>query len=214
MKLKAIATLFKQNKRLIIQTDEYGNQWVCNGYAMYLIQGIPKITPEIMLRIFDIPTDDCSKWHCQETDMPETIDFSDSTPEETEIQPFDISIEWRRDRFILFKSGLLIYAIKYNYLKPLMGKEYLKFYQRTDIDGNFILAVKIGFDLKAIIMPNHIHKDEGFSSQIAGIARLFEFTTSELNRPELSIGFFDPEDNESPEVDPDTGEVLNDQTTL
>ena len=35
MKLKTIATLFKRNKRLVIYTAPNGEQWVCNGVAMY-----------------------------------------------------------------------------------------------------------------------------------------------------------------------------------
>lgn len=41
MKLKTIASIFNRNKYLTIFTTSEGEQWVCNGVAMYSLRGMP-----------------------------------------------------------------------------------------------------------------------------------------------------------------------------
>ncbi len=57
MKFKMIAAVFKRNKFLRILTMPNGIQWITNGSALYSMSGMPRMTPEMVLKIFDIPED-------------------------------------------------------------------------------------------------------------------------------------------------------------
>ncbi len=70
MKLKAIATIFKKNKFLRILDAPSGSQWITNGVAVYSMEGMPKLTPAMVLKIFDIPEDKQTEWNCEVIPMP------------------------------------------------------------------------------------------------------------------------------------------------
>ena len=176
MKLKTIAALFKRNKRLTIYTTENGEQWVCNGVAMYSMRGMPGMTPEAILRIFDIPPDKHSDWICNEGEMPTVINCADNVRGEINIEPMKINIEWLGNTYWLFSDGMRIYSFNEDYIKPLLDEsEYLTFYKRETRNGGFMLACKIGIELKAIIAPVFLHEEEKFTDEIKSIAKLYSF---------------------------------------
>ena len=122
MKLKTIASLFNRNKRLEILTAENGEQWISNGHAAYSLRGMPHMTPEIVLRIFDVPPDKHSKWLCGESALPTAINFEDGATEETAIEPMRMNIEWYGENFWLFPDGRRIYSFNECYIKPLLAR--------------------------------------------------------------------------------------------
>lgn len=73
MKLKAIAAIFKRNKRLNILVMPNGTQWITNGVALYSMSGMPELTPAMVLKIFDIPEDKQGEWTCEVKPMPESM---------------------------------------------------------------------------------------------------------------------------------------------
>jgi len=152
MKLKTIASLFKKHKHLTIYTAGDGVQWVSNGSALYSMRGLPHMTPEAILRIFDIPTDKHKEWRCEEMDMP--LDCRDHIPAEWEIEPLRLTVEWDGKSYRFFKDERRIYTINEEYIAPLHDEpSYLTYHKRETTGGGFLLACKAGLELRAIIIP-------------------------------------------------------------
>lgn len=140
MKIKAIAAVFKRNKSLTVYDDENGEQWISNGAAMYSMRGMPPLTPETVLKIFDVPADKHSDWICQECELPKIMSLSGFVKWETEIEPEKINIEYFGDKYWLFPDGDKIYALNEEYLKPLLDeREYLVYGKRTNETGGLWL---------------------------------------------------------------------------
>jgi hypothetical protein len=56
----------------------------------------------------------------------------------------------------------------------LLGElEYLTYHKRQTEKGGFVLACKVGMELKAIIMPSRLHTNEKYTEEIADIAALY-----------------------------------------
>lgn len=174
MKLKTIASIFRKNKNITIFTTEDGEQWIGNGAVMYSMSGLPYMTPEIILRIFDVPPDKHNTWICNESEMPKVVNYSDSTNNESEAEPLKINIEWFGTNYWLFPDGRRIYSINEDYIKPLLDEsDYLTYYKRETINGGFVLACKTGLILKAIICPNMLHNNEDYTDEIKKITALY-----------------------------------------
>jgi hypothetical protein len=162
MKLKAIAALFAKNKRLIIHTTADQSQWLSNGYAMYVLSGLPHMSTDGILRVFDVPEDKRKAWHCEESGIPKTINIAEALPGEEQIEPLATKIIWQDDTFWLFQEApRQIHAIREALVKPLLDEiAYITYWKRATTDGNFMLAIKKGLELKAIIAPTLLHKYE------------------------------------------------------
>ena len=215
MKLKTIASIFNRNKYLTIFTTSEGEQWVCNGVAMYSLRGMPRMNPEIVLRVFDVPPDKQEKWICKESEMPTVIDYSDNATRETDIEPLKINLEWNEKTYWLFPDGRRIYSFNADYIKPLLDEpDYLTYHKRETENGGFVLACKVGFELKAIICPAVLHDNEDFAAEIKRIAGAY----ATMEREKVANAAYEiygaPTNTPPPEVDPDTGEIMEGQTSL
>ena len=158
MKLKTIASIFNRNKRLTIYTAEGGGQWIGNGMAMYSLRGMPHMTPEIVLRIFDVPPDKQNKWICNEEETPTVIDLADTAPGDTDIEPLKTNMEYYGVNYWLFPDGRRIYSFNEDYIKPLLDEpDYLTYHKRETEGGGFVLVCKIAFEIKAIILPSRLN---------------------------------------------------------
>lgn len=215
MKLKTIASIFNRNKRLTICTNIQGEQWITNGIAAYSLRGMPHMTPEIVLRIFDVPPDKQNKWICEETELPTAISFEDNERGEIEIEPLKTNIERFGDNFWLFPDGRRIYSFNEDFIKPLLDEpDYLTYHKRETVNGGFVLACKIGFELKAIVCPSMLHKKEDFIEEIAQIADLYA-AMAQAEVVNAAYEVFKATDNQPPpEVDEETGEIVQGQTTF
>ncbi|MDR1061794.1 MAG: hypothetical protein LBL83_11435, partial [Clostridiales bacterium] len=128
MKLKMIASLFSRYRQLTLYSAPNDEQWIGNGAAIYSLRGMPRLTPEIVLRVFDVPPDKHSKWICREDSLPAAIQFTDSAYGETDIEPLKTSIGWFGNSYWLFPDGRSIYSVNGDYIKPLLDEpDYLTF---------------------------------------------------------------------------------------
>ncbi|GHU42251.1 hypothetical protein FACS1894111_05880 [Clostridia bacterium] len=213
MKLKTIASIFNRNKQLTIYTTESGEQWLSNGMAMYSLRGMPYMESETILRIFDVPPDKRSKWFCNESKMTSTVEYEDNTENETGMEPLNVKIEWLDDKYWFFQDGKKIYGFKEEYIKPLLDEpDYLTYHKRELDCGVFVLACKIGFEIKAIIFPCALHKEKKHTEEIEQIARLYKSMQLEQTA-NADYEFYGT--NEQPGgVDPETGEILDGQESF
>ena len=173
MKIKAVASVFAKNKRLRLINDADGGQWVTNEVAIYKLQGLPKMTPENILRMFDVPVDKHHTWICHETDADDnTIPLSCDYRGDVETTQYPLKVEWLEGKiFWNFVDGLGVLAIKEEYLKPLFGKiDEVTFWKRTNPNGWANLLVRDGLEVIAVIAPFKLHEDEDFVTTIAQVA--------------------------------------------
>lgn len=132
------------------------------------------MTAENILRVFDVPPDKQEKWICCENEMPTSIDCSDYTDNERVIEPLKINLEWLDNAYWLFPDGRRIYSFNEDYIKPLLDEpDYLTYHKRETVGGGFVLACKVGLEIKAIIFPAVLHKDEHFTAELERIANAY-----------------------------------------
>ena len=217
MKLKVIAANFKRNKRLVIWNRPNGEQWITNGHAAYLIDGMPTLTTEAMLKIFDIPESKQGEWHCDIRDMPQSIialledDITRATSK-VEAKPFLTSIiDANGTTNLLFGGGRGILVVNEQYVKPLYdNSDYLVYFKSTlfETNGEHIvkspyLLCRVGFDFKAIIMP--IMLGDTTINEINEISTYFINHKDEYKTQYASANIIDG-------IDPETGEVLDEES--
>ncbi len=182
---------------------------------LYSMRGMPHMTPEVILRIFDVPPDKHNDWICNESEMPTVIDYDDCARVETDIEPLKINVEWCGDNYCLFPDVRRIYSFNEEYIKPLLDEpDYLTYHKRETASGGFVLACKIGFELKAIIAPAILHEDKSFTNEIKLIAGLYAAMEHEriIN---AAYEIYGTPDNPPPlEIDKETGEVLDGQVSF
>lgn len=99
MKLKKIMSLCKKINRVIIfqewtagrDSEIIHRQFISNGNAVYKVEGLPALTKETILRIFDVGEEKWDSWHCSVHDMQGKIgdlNLNDTDPMEMEIDTF------------------------------------------------------------------------------------------------------------------------------
>lgn len=217
MKLKTIAAIFKRNKHLTIWNRPNGEQWITNGYAAYLIDGIPSLTPEVMLKIFDIPEDKQGEWHCKIAEMPSSIealldgDITQATSW-VKAKPFSTSIiDANGTTGLLFGGGRGILAVNEQFVKPLYdNSDYLVYFKSTLLETNgehivksTYLLCRVGFDIKAIIMPFLL--GDTTMNEINEINNYFTYHKDEYAAQNTPQNLVD-------RIDPETGEVLDEES--
>ena len=176
MKFNKIAAICKSRKRVYIYNDpDTGAQWLGDGVGMYLLDGMPRLTPEECLRLFDVPESKHAEYYCQTRDLPEGIDFSDETGVYRDDLSYEtITIGWLGGVYRLFKDGAELHAINEAYLSPFAGDlNYVKYHRREFKDGTFLLGINIGLGLQAVICPGLLHQQEPFTDVIVKIAESF-----------------------------------------
>jgi hypothetical protein len=199
----------------MIYTTYMGEQWIGDGAAMYSLRGMPHMTPETVLRIFDVPPDKQNKWKQYEDDVPAHIDCSDYASGEKDIEPLRISVVWNGCGYMVFPDGNRLYTVNKDYIKPLLDEpDYLTYHKRETAGGGFLLACKIGLELKAVIAPAILQKREGYTAEIYKIAGLYRQMEHQLIADSAQEMYGAHGAGGAPKVDPDTGEILDGQINL
>lgn len=157
MKIKAIASVFKQTKQLRIWNEPNGVQWLSNCAAMYSMGGMPELTPETALRIFDIPEDECAKWDCNVGPLPEPMREAVASQQynSTPLEPIPTTIKSGGVSFFFLKdkaSGEII-PIDEKYIKPLNDSDYISFYLNKSVSGFEQVVCYDGLQIIAVILP-------------------------------------------------------------
>lgn len=158
MKLKKVGALCSANKafRLFDEMRESGEirQWLGDGYAMYLLSGLPILNEDNVCAMFDVPEKKRKKCRCKQGPMPDTIN-----PEDWEQGERIVSDDWptvEYDGSVVKPLSTLggITFIQDKYLAPLEDMaDYLQLYERKSADGQTYIVAKNGMEIAAIIMP-------------------------------------------------------------
>ena len=79
MKIQKIQKLCKSAKRIIIFNAKNGVQWISDGYCIYPLFNLPRLSRENIFAMFDIPADKQGKIYFEEREgLPEGLDFGDT----------------------------------------------------------------------------------------------------------------------------------------
>ncbi|MDR1328953.1 MAG: hypothetical protein LBK23_05065 [Oscillospiraceae bacterium] len=174
MKIQKIASICKSNNTIVIYTGENGEQWISNGYACYRLGGLPKITGEEALVMFDISAENRGKWTARDLLLPtELYNFYDVDDEEYEIFMLPLRLVFNADILCFFVDGDKLHAVNKALLAPFMPYgEYLRFYKRAarNPDSDFSLIVKNGLLVEGLILPYACWGKESFANAFNSLA--------------------------------------------
>ena len=161
MKIKKLAQLCKKNKRVIIYEREIAGteqvqQLLSDGAAVYPVFGLPRLTKESLLTIFDVDQSEWDKWYVSVYDDPMEEYYLDAMDGEQQLERFYQPI---------VKDGKLIKSVMLNgqtvffndaYLDPVRDEKDIMYYGRILNGRTPMIAVKSGLLLQATIMPYQI----------------------------------------------------------
>lgn len=156
MKLKKIISLCKARKQITLFSDgARDQQWLTDGYAVYLLDDILCLDTAALCRLYDINDNQQEKISLNDfLTLPEGLCFYDNENEESEAQELDLSICYNGGILVPFMTEEGIYYIEKKYLEPLTdnSSDTWLFTLRHDSAGRPVIAVKIGLFLVAIIL--------------------------------------------------------------
>lgn len=153
MKLKQIESILKPNKNIVLYTTEDA-QWIGDGAALYPIYGMPHLTEENILVMWDVPEDKREKWHFRYGDTLHPSMFSDSVDGEQLIERGMSPICQNGGMAEPLKTEQGVLFINQRYLKPFDDLENgYDLYARLSPRGAPYIAVKEGYSLVGIISP-------------------------------------------------------------
>ena len=160
MKIKSIANLCKQLKRVFLFETESGIQWVGDGCALYPLFTIPKLGSDSVFAIFDITEKQKDKILFKSQPVPDGIDLDDIADGEIPIKDIDMRITTGGMTLIplLTQTGLIF--INEKYLAPLSDiPETMELFERMTQDGHQYIAVKSGMLIYGVVFPVDVIDD-------------------------------------------------------
>ena len=162
MKLKKLAAICKQKKRIIIfnryneRGTEVEQQYLSDGTAVYPIYGLPQLDKEAVLTIFDIEPAKWEEWFVSEKTMATSdyVNVEDVDETEIPIRHLYPPVIYHDTQLMLcgLEGGGTMF-IDADYLGPVDGDS-KEFYVRQNEKGTCYLAVKTGLLLQAVILPH------------------------------------------------------------
>lgn len=161
MKFKDIAAMCRRRKYAELFTDEESEiQFVSDGTAAFKLEGIPKVSAKMLLRMFSVDEKEKEKWFFTDSELSKDSCLAESVANERILENFTdaLCFDFLGNELVPVKVSNGILLINRQYLKPFEKGEYIKFYERAHGDKKYI-AVKDGFELKAVIAPFCVRKD-------------------------------------------------------
>ena len=151
MIIKKIIDLCKKSLIATIYKTPQG-QFISNGSGLYPITGLPMFDEDTFCLTYDIPK---GKIHFSaEGRLPEHIDISDSTDEETLCELLPLNLAYHGKVLIPVVTGTGIKFIDSRYLAPLSDNDnMLSIYERESDSGGTYFVLKNGMLFGGIVMP-------------------------------------------------------------
>lgn len=171
MKMKALVKLCKSAGYVMAATDDEGTQWMGDGRCLFPLYGMPFFSQESFCKTFEITEKQQEKIIFRFGEgVPAMIETTDSCDEERVIQEVNIRLGTDKGNVIPYMTRDGIRFMDTGYMTPLADiKDELTVYERISESGDVYFAVKVGFMLKAIILPTDI-LDQKFIEQISDLA--------------------------------------------
>lgn len=214
MKMNAIASICKKRKYVVLLETLNGfgeviQQYISDGSAIYPLDGMPYLTSENILTIFDIPEKQRVKWAVREqVRVPETYNVEDIDLKERKLDRESIQIVYGSKvlRPLQTSSRGLVF-IDNKYLSPMTDVlDVLELFERCTPSGEVYIVAKAGLLLQAIIAPVDV-VDEQFIINMKNLTMQCEQALKYKNRIASHV---EPEPEQfNMKIDPKTGEVID-----
>ncbi|MBR3767551.1 MAG: hypothetical protein IKL10_04840 [Clostridia bacterium] len=182
MKLKAIAKLIKNNKYIYTVEETEKSFWLGNGTAIYLVDGLPLMTNEQLLIMFEIPEKDKPKYHFSNNlKFTSQIERKDCIQAESIALMLNMTLQYSGYTLVPLRTEAGLICIEEQYLKPLASLEqgYELYLRYTDENKPYIVA-KDGMFMKAVILPCNV-VDKFFCAGVGEILNLSTLTAENGN---------------------------------
>lgn len=175
MKLKAIAKLIKDNKFIYTVEESDTSFWLGNGTAIYLVDGLPLMTNEQLMVMFEVPEKDIPKYHFSNNlKFNQQIERKDCIQAESIALPLEMKLQYSGYSLIPLKTEAGLICIEEQYLKPLaaLDQGYELYLRYTNENKPYIVA-KEGMFLRAVILPCNV-VDKFFYGVVEEVRNLAE----------------------------------------
>lgn len=137
--------------------------------------------------------------------VPAGISFEDTDETERHVEREGISIIYSGRTLKPIRTTRGLVFIESRYLSPVA--DVLELYERRTAEGTPYIVAKAGFLLQAVIMPYDVINQQ-FVESLQDLTRECEFSLSEKEREARDRFTFTEPEQCSLNVDPDTGEVV------
>lgn len=171
MKVRKVIDLCKKEKTIQLYDTE-GLQWVSNGFALYPMWGIPPMSEVCFKNCYDFTNEQWEKILCVcQNGFPAGYDSSDMADGERPVSRVPLGIRYGGVNLAPFIVSDGIAWMDTVYLSPFGRDEKLEVYERRTDAGGLYFAVKIGFEVVAIILP-YIFPQKEMCEHLEFLARM------------------------------------------
>lgn len=151
MKIKSIAALCKKVRHAVIMDSASADgsivQFIGDGNAAYICDGLPTVEEESLLAIFDVPQEQRNTWHVKRSNVYDMLLTSNDMP----LYESRVHITYGGKELIpLYTHMRRIVFIDAKYLAPLADNPTMELYLRN-ANSTPVVAAKTGFIDLAII---------------------------------------------------------------
>ena len=188
MKTKKIIDLCKDSNILTIYSPPDDIQWISDGYAIFPLEGFPKVTPATLCDMYDIPESKRKKMLLREEyTFPAGIDFDDRSAQK-EVAPISVALRIAGNTHIPYLSnrGVAFVDTRYLAVYDTADQDYLQLYERFEPGGIQYFAIKIGMILSGIILPNKDILNPDFCADLSLLATACQNTLERAITPSAS----------------------------
>lgn len=172
MKIKKVEALCKSDRRIILYEGD-GVQWIGNGYAAYPLHNMPVLDENNVFTLFDIAEKDREKYLLRSEELPDALDFNDSSDTEIMLDRISIDLYINGCDVAPYVGSSGIIFVETRYLAPFIKQEGgFELYERFTKIGKPYIAVKSGLFLIGVIMPSNGIISKDFTDNLEYIASL------------------------------------------
>jgi len=151
MEFKKVLAVAKKKKHFVIMENKENNRFLSVGAAIYCVDGLMIKTKDEIRFLCDIKPDDDEWWYEVSEETAESLKNED----ENEIilkEPLKTKICFDY-KYVAFEIGEEIVFINSEYLKPFSKDKEINFTARVYRENRYVVCVKKGFLLMAMIYP-------------------------------------------------------------
>lgn len=171
MRLAKVIQIMKQDRTIILFNEHWtdepelqisGNQWIGNGFAMFNLEGTPRIENKAQFqRLYDIPEKKVSEYYFDQRSQLVEFGLKDYENNEEMADPLSTTIGIRDYVLVAMRgeNGTIMF-INSRYLDPFRGEEGVEYTIRRTKSNYLCLCVRQEMELKAVVMPI-VMKDSG-----------------------------------------------------
>lgn len=162
MKIKKAFETCKKQGMIYIFRNEYDEQYLSDGVAVYPVFDLPKLNEDYICRLYDITDSQRNKIEFNIFERLPAMDLSDVTDSETPAAIWDISLIYNGANIIPITTDEGVMFINQLYLKPFtdMPQNEMQITKRVDESSTPYFCIKFGMVAYGFIYPIQVVNKE------------------------------------------------------